>query len=214
MARPKLGESDSKRLQMVITEDELRAIEDWQFSNRVPSKSEAIRRLCQIGLRSDADLEEQVDLAKALREASIQYEIELFDLIKKQREAGDRKSAAVLEDVLRQALNLTDCTNKLYVRLVASFNQMVPLIQGSTFQEAITGARDAAAEAQAIFDEINRKERELEENKIIASVVLAMNSEERARYEAIPEEQKDQWWDKTIAAELAKREGDQKDGEK
>jgi hypothetical protein len=50
MARPKLGASDSKRLQMVITEDELKAIEDWQFENRVPSKSEAIRRLCQIGV--------------------------------------------------------------------------------------------------------------------------------------------------------------------
>lgn len=212
MARPKLGDSESKRLQMVITEDELTAIEDWQFANRVPSRSEAIRRLCQIGLRSDEDLEDQVDLAKVLREASIQYEIELFELIKKQREIGDRNTVAVLEHVLRQALNLTDHANKLYVRLVASFNQLVPLIEGGTFQEAISGAQEAAAEAQTIFDEINRKERELEENKIIASVVLAMTSDERAHYDNLTEDEKDEWWDATIAAELAKRRADEKDG--
>ncbi|HEV7415060.1 MAG TPA: hypothetical protein VGN98_02815, partial [Tianweitania sediminis] len=58
MARPRLGDSASKRLQMVITEDELEAIEDWQFANRVPSKSEAIRRLVQIGLSHSATFED------------------------------------------------------------------------------------------------------------------------------------------------------------
>jgi hypothetical protein len=53
MARPKLGDSESKRLQMVITENELSEIEDWQFANRIPSKSEAIRRLCQIAIHLD-----------------------------------------------------------------------------------------------------------------------------------------------------------------
>jgi hypothetical protein len=51
MARPKLGDGESERLQMVITREELKAIEDWRYSRRVPSKSEAIRRLVQIGLR-------------------------------------------------------------------------------------------------------------------------------------------------------------------
>jgi len=50
MARPKLGDSESKRLQMVITEDEVKAIDDWQFANRVPTRSEAIRRLCRMAL--------------------------------------------------------------------------------------------------------------------------------------------------------------------
>lgn len=61
MARPKLGDSESKRLQMVITEDELKAIEDWQFENRVPSKSEAIRRLVQIGLRMERQVEKMIE---------------------------------------------------------------------------------------------------------------------------------------------------------
>lgn len=50
MARPKLGESDTERLHIKISTEELEAIDDWRFANRVPSRSEAVRRLCRIGL--------------------------------------------------------------------------------------------------------------------------------------------------------------------
>ncbi len=62
MARPRLGESDSKRLQMVITEDELKAIDEWRFANKIENRSEAIRRLCQVGIEVDSDLDEATDL--------------------------------------------------------------------------------------------------------------------------------------------------------
>lgn len=53
MARPKLGDGTTERVHFVITDAEIQAIEDWRFKNRVQSKSEAIRRLCQIGLTYD-----------------------------------------------------------------------------------------------------------------------------------------------------------------
>lgn len=53
MARPKLGETETERMQLKITTAEIRAIDDWRFSNRVPSRSEAVRRLCQIALEAD-----------------------------------------------------------------------------------------------------------------------------------------------------------------
>ena len=56
MPRPKLGDSESKRLQMVITEAELEAIDEWQHEHRVASKSEAIRRLVQIGIRLERNV--------------------------------------------------------------------------------------------------------------------------------------------------------------
>lgn len=63
MARPRLGDSDSKRLQMVITEDEIDAIDEWQHSNRISSRSEAIRRLVQIGLLTQEALPKLVALS-------------------------------------------------------------------------------------------------------------------------------------------------------
>ncbi|MER9125408.1 hypothetical protein NKH81_20335 [Mesorhizobium sp. M0959] len=53
MARDNEGKSE--RLHMFISPKEIEKIEDWRFKNRVQSKSEAIRRLCQIGLAYDRD---------------------------------------------------------------------------------------------------------------------------------------------------------------
>ncbi|OCJ67624.1 hypothetical protein A6U97_02555 [Agrobacterium tumefaciens] len=50
MARPKLGDTDTERMQLKITAAEIEAIDDWRFENRIPSRSEAVRRLCQIGV--------------------------------------------------------------------------------------------------------------------------------------------------------------------
>lgn len=50
MARPKLGDSETERLHVKITADEIKAIDDWRYANRVPSRSEAVRRLCRMAL--------------------------------------------------------------------------------------------------------------------------------------------------------------------
>lgn len=51
MTRPPLSkDSPTVRLHMKLTKDELRQIDDWRFSNRVATRSEAIRRLVAVGL--------------------------------------------------------------------------------------------------------------------------------------------------------------------
>ena len=53
MARPKLGDGDTERLHMKLTADEREAIDDWRYTNRIPSRSEAVRRLCQIAMSGE-----------------------------------------------------------------------------------------------------------------------------------------------------------------
>ncbi|MBX4911259.1 MULTISPECIES: hypothetical protein [Rhizobium] len=112
MARPKLGDSESKRLQMVITEDELHAIEQWQHENGVPSKSEAIRRLVQIGLRTTRALPKiTADVAEVLDMTSAAIEIpeEVFATLSVEAEADqykvDREIASRLFDAVNFAFN-------------------------------------------------------------------------------------------------------------
>ena len=52
MARPKkpIDELKDQRVPIMMSEEELRAVDDWRFANRLSSRGEAIRRLCQIGL--------------------------------------------------------------------------------------------------------------------------------------------------------------------
>jgi hypothetical protein len=49
------GLSRETRLQIMLTEDELRAIDDWRFKQRMPSRAAAIRQLLNAGLRVHQD---------------------------------------------------------------------------------------------------------------------------------------------------------------
>ena len=42
-----------ERLQIMLTEDELSALDDWRFSNRMPSRAAAIRELLKRGLAAE-----------------------------------------------------------------------------------------------------------------------------------------------------------------
>ena len=49
-----------ERLQIMLTENELAALDDWRFARRMPSRAAAIRELLRLGLASEG-----VDLADA-----------------------------------------------------------------------------------------------------------------------------------------------------
>ncbi len=48
------GLSRETRLQIMLSEDELSAIDDWRFKQRMPSRASAIRELLMLGLRATA----------------------------------------------------------------------------------------------------------------------------------------------------------------
>jgi hypothetical protein len=45
--------SRAERLQIMLTEDELSALDDWRFSRRMPSRAAAVRELIKRGLRAE-----------------------------------------------------------------------------------------------------------------------------------------------------------------
>lgn len=46
----------AERLQIMLTEDELRILDDWRFSRRMPSRAAAVRELLTRGLAADGFL--------------------------------------------------------------------------------------------------------------------------------------------------------------
>lgn len=51
MGRPKsTGEIKSHQQHLLMAPSEVKAIDEWMFANRLKSRGEAIRRLCQIGM--------------------------------------------------------------------------------------------------------------------------------------------------------------------
>lgn len=48
----------------MLSETELAAIDDWRFANRVATRSEAMRRLCQLALLQEAKLDKMKGLVE------------------------------------------------------------------------------------------------------------------------------------------------------
>jgi len=48
-----------ERLQIMLTEDELRALDDWRFTRRMPSRAAAVRELLRLGLAAEGALDGQ-----------------------------------------------------------------------------------------------------------------------------------------------------------
>jgi hypothetical protein len=42
-----------ERLQIMLTDDELKAVDDWRFKARMPSRAAAVRELLKRGLRAE-----------------------------------------------------------------------------------------------------------------------------------------------------------------
>jgi hypothetical protein len=42
-----------ERLQIMLTQDEVKALDDWRFAKRMPSRASAIRELLRIGLTAE-----------------------------------------------------------------------------------------------------------------------------------------------------------------
>jgi hypothetical protein len=42
-----------ERLQIMLTEDELKALDDWRFTRRMPSRAAAVRELLKRGLAAE-----------------------------------------------------------------------------------------------------------------------------------------------------------------
>lgn len=67
-----MADSEEKELktikfQMMLSEREAREIDDWSFSNRIRSRAEAIRRLCQMAMIYDENSEPLVDIVVKLK---------------------------------------------------------------------------------------------------------------------------------------------------
>lgn len=60
---PDRSQKRSERIQLMLDEEELEAIDSWRFDNRLPSRAAAIRELIKRGLlNQDLDPPETKDL--------------------------------------------------------------------------------------------------------------------------------------------------------
>ena len=114
MARPRLSEGGTERLHMVISADEMAAIEDWRYAHRVPSKSEAIRRLCQIGITAESEIDPLVKKAEhVMRELIFVGDLIEIGKAPKGMASSWFEAALSLADALQYAFSIQAATTVL-----------------------------------------------------------------------------------------------------
>ena len=82
MARPKLGEGETHRLHLKVSDEELTAIDDWRFANRISSRSDAIRRLVQMALSIDATRDDVMNALQDSHAKNKELNESVFELLK------------------------------------------------------------------------------------------------------------------------------------
>lgn len=102
-------ELKDQRVPIMMTESELTAIDDWSFKNRIRSRGEAIRRLCQIGLIFDDHRAEFVDRFREIFAASHAAADEVSPLIQRGNlSEEERKIAKAVLKNLSAALGMVE----------------------------------------------------------------------------------------------------------
>lgn len=61
----KADEPRQNRIPFMMSDAELSAVDDWRFANKIGTRAEAIRRLCQIGLAYDREAGSSRELTRA-----------------------------------------------------------------------------------------------------------------------------------------------------
>jgi hypothetical protein len=139
-----MGELKDQRVVTMMSPSELQTIDDWMFNNRIRSRGEAIRRLCQIGIIADGTN------LMSLAMAAISHYIEADE------DQGVKQSLASGE-------TLEVDVKRLCVAVIEERSKMGSFKGRETVDEAIAAAlrlSDDYAKARANSPIFNKNERE------------------------------------------------------
>ncbi|WP_457663445.1 hypothetical protein [Sinorhizobium medicae] len=172
MARPKLGETDTERMQLKITSAEIEAIDTWRFANRVPSRSEAVRRLCQIGLLVSDELEGLTNSTSELSSAMRQLNGETFKLWAQvispvwKGETLDRAAvASVLKTLVSDVSQVDAGVDDVSSVLVGLFMAVAGIARAGNIAEGKAVADKAIKETNENLSKMRELRGRMEENR-------------------------------------------------
>ncbi|TFF27532.1 hypothetical protein E3C22_03480 [Jiella endophytica] len=206
------------RVPIMMSEEELQAIDDWRFENRIATRSDAIRRLCKIGLVADQELDQIVDIASngvsTLVEQSADIATAYKSLVNFDTENVLFGRSEVI-DILDLAFDHADVAERgmigLHAMLVTLFGIINSIVDAATLSDGMRESERRIAEASEATENAIAKQKEREENRYISIHVNNESSEQREVYEKLSDEEKDKFWEGRIAELKALEEADPED---
>ncbi|MBX4895439.1 MULTISPECIES: hypothetical protein [Rhizobium] len=135
------------KFQLMLSEGEARAIDEWGSANKIRSRAEAIRRLCTVALELD-------NHANAIDEAIGYLDAQSLMFVERVRELSkrtdSRKNDSIALTAIRASENLFGAVNDLTIDLDAVLGAAVAIRTADTFDKAIEALRENRRRLQEI----------------------------------------------------------------
>lgn len=207
MARPKkpTDELKDQRVPIMMSEDELKSIDDWRFGNRLPSRGEAIRRLCQIGMLVDNELDPIADLAvdtmnfmgnetgAARSEFRTLINENTADALFTQQELNEALSAG-----MHRYFEALEYVESLTEQVITLYNAILPITEADTVKRGLEHSKSVIEKANEIFAMTAERRKQSEDNRYLSISVIHESPEGKAAYEALADEEKDKYIEDAI----------------
>ncbi|NLS07638.1 hypothetical protein HGP14_30710 [Rhizobium sp. P32RR-XVIII] len=165
-------EQKTERFNMFMSPSEMKAIDDWAWQNKIRSKSEAVRRLCQIGLLVGGELEQLADTTVELSSAMHRLDREAFELWAKvlspvwKGETLDRKAVAdVLKALVLEVSEVDGGVDDVSSILVGLVQGVAGLARAGSIVEGQDVANKAIKETNENLAKMRALRAESEENR-------------------------------------------------
>lgn len=199
MARPKKteGEVKDQRVPIVMSPSELQRLDDWMHTNRIRSRGDAIRRLCEIGMLVDLELEQVADgLIETLNGVTRDFR----EAVEEHREIVNERTADVLftqehvSDIMEAAIDrqmyALDSVESTADVLLAIYNAILALVSAETLASGSERSKSVLVEANKVIKQNAARIRDREDSRYLAIHITSLSEAEREAYEALPDEDK------------------------
>jgi hypothetical protein len=142
-----IEEPKTIKFQLMLSEGEAKAIDDWGSANKIRSRAEAIRRLCTVALELDSH-------ANAIDEAIGYLDAESLMFVERVRELSkrtdSRKNDSIALTAIRASENLFSAVNDLTIDLDIVLGAAVAIRTADTFDKAVEALRENRRRLQEI----------------------------------------------------------------
>nr|WP_313023084.1 hypothetical protein [Brucella intermedia] len=140
------------RVPIMMSDEELTAIDDWRYENRISTRSDAVRRLVQIGLRVDRHFDALYDNLNDLRDLMPRMIDNLDNTV---NGADDEAySTRALTEVLMTFMNQAEAQKRMINLLYGVLGEAATLKDAKTTAQAIQEADEGADKYYASIKEV------------------------------------------------------------
>ena len=137
------------RVPIMFSSGELTAIDDWRFGNRIATRADAVRRLCQIGFAGTVSVQELDSIARSIDIDLIEYEA-LVDRMRSMK--GKADALEILKDMAEVSSRIISLTARLVTMLSGINETVIASSRNETIEDVVARVENITRRMQYVKD--------------------------------------------------------------